>query len=137
MKRFTTEKLIRFHHCDPAGIVYYPRFFVLLHEAQEDFLSHIGHPEANMIRSGFGVPIVDLSTQFLAMSRHGDTVQIDLSLSKLGRSSIGMRYHLRAGDESRLRAQSTVVYVNTALSKPAPIPPDLHAALAEYVEEAA
>ena len=27
---FECDKLIRFHHCDPAGIVFYPQYFVLL-----------------------------------------------------------------------------------------------------------
>ena len=43
--KFTTQKRVRFHHCDPAGIVFYPQFYVLLHEVQEDFLAHIGFPE--------------------------------------------------------------------------------------------
>ena len=60
--KFTTQKLIRFHHCDPAGIVFYPQYFYLLHEAQEDFLAHIGFPEHEMIAGGLGVPIVDMKT---------------------------------------------------------------------------
>ena len=40
---FSTPKKIRFHHCDPAGIVFYPQFFYLLHEAQEDFFD--GKPQ--------------------------------------------------------------------------------------------
>ena len=26
---FERKKLIRFHHCDPAGIVFYPQYLVL------------------------------------------------------------------------------------------------------------
>ena len=69
---FSTPKKIRFHHCDPAGIVFYPQFFYLLHEAQEDFFTHIGFPEHEMINAGYGVPIVDLKTRFLGMCRNGD-----------------------------------------------------------------
>lgn len=43
--KFITHKTVRFQHCDPAGIVFHPQFFVLLHEVQEDFLVHIGHPK--------------------------------------------------------------------------------------------
>ena len=70
--KFTTQKQVRFHHCDPAGIVFYPQFFYLLHEVQEDFLNHIGFPEHVLIAGGAGVPIVDLKTEFLGMCRHGD-----------------------------------------------------------------
>ncbi|MDB5845364.1 MAG: thioesterase superfamily protein, partial [Polaromonas sp.] len=69
--KFTTHKRVRFQHCDPAGIVFYPQFYVLLHEVQEDFLAHIGFPEHGLIASGMGLPIVDMKTEFLGMCRHG------------------------------------------------------------------
>jgi acyl-CoA thioesterase FadM len=34
---FVHEQLIRFSHCDPAGIVYFPRFFDLAHATMEDW----------------------------------------------------------------------------------------------------
>ena len=36
---FSTDKLIRFHHCDPAGIVFYPQYFVLINELTEDWFA--------------------------------------------------------------------------------------------------
>jgi 4-hydroxybenzoyl-CoA thioesterase len=130
---FTTEKLIRFHHCDPAGIVFYPQYFYLLHEAQEDLLAHIGHPEHVMIASGYGLPIVKLATDFVAMSRYGDTVQIDLSLTRLGRASLGMHYRLRCGEQTRLLATSTVVYVNNTTSQAEALPDALRAVLLPFL----
>ena len=32
---FAADKPIRFHHCDPAGIVFYPQYFVLFNELVE------------------------------------------------------------------------------------------------------
>jgi 4-hydroxybenzoyl-CoA thioesterase len=95
---FTTTKPIRFNHCDPAGIVFYPRYYGLLHEAQEDWLAHMGFPEHTLIAGGHGVPIVNMQTDFLGMSRFGDVVQIDVDLWKLGNSSIGMRYCLYSNE---------------------------------------
>jgi 4-hydroxybenzoyl-CoA thioesterase len=162
---FTTEKLIRFHHCDPAGIVYYPRYFELLHEAQEDWLAHIGHPEHAMIASGFGLPIVGIDTQFSGMCRFGERVWIDVSVRKLGNSSLGMRYCLYSKESSipgglwpktpqnapsentsqateaterivKLQAQSVVVYTDLKASKAAPWSAELRAAIEPYVESA-
>ncbi len=93
---FCTVKPIRFSHCDPAGIVYYPRYLDLLHETQEDWLTHIGHPEHELISKGLGIPIVSLHTEFKGMSRFGDVVVIALTLDKLGNSSIGMRYKIHS-----------------------------------------
>lgn len=139
--KFTTQKLIRFHHCDPAGIVFYPQFFYLLHEAQEDFLTHIGYPEHAMIAGGTGVPIVDLKTEFVGMCRFGDEVSIELSLTRLGNASIGMCYEIhgfpRAPDGAsslKLRANTVVVYSQVPHGKAVPIPDGLRQALQPYLE---
>ncbi len=132
---FSTAKKIRFHHCDPAGIVFYPQFFYLLHEAQEDFLAHLGFAEHQMIASGMGVPIVDLKTEFLGICRNGDDINIHLSLSKVGNSSIGMTYTITGDDgKVRLRANGVVVYSTTPQGKPIRIPDDLRHALAPYLQ---
>ena len=132
---FSTPKKIRFHHCDPAGIVFYPQFFYLLHEAQEDFFAHIGFAEHNMINAGHGVPIVDLKTQFLGMCRNGDDIVINLTLSKLGNSSIAMDYDLISEGHVRLRANGVVVYSTVPAGKPKRIPDDLRQALLPYLQK--
>jgi 4-hydroxybenzoyl-CoA thioesterase len=131
---FTRRKLIRFHHCDPAGIVFYPQFFYLLHEIQEDFLAHIGFPEHALIGSGTGVPVVDLKVEFKGMCRHGDEVEITLRLSKIGNSSMGMEYEIEDGGKLKLRARAVVVYSTVPDGKPVRIPDDLRNALLPYLD---
>ncbi len=132
--KFACSKLIRFHHCDPAGIVFYPQFFYLLHEVQEDFLAHIGFPEHGLISSGVGVPIVDLQTEFLGMCRHGDEVGISLELSKIGNTSIGMHYEIYSGTQTRLRARAVVVHSTVPDGKPVRMPDDFRQALRPYLK---
>ena len=131
---FITSKKIRFHHCDPAGIVFYPQFFYLLHEAQEDFFAHIGFPEHEMINAGCGVPIVDLKTQFLGMCRNGDSIDIALVFTKIGNSSLGMDYEVMGGGQVKLRASGVVVYSKLPDGKPQRLPDDLRAALLPYLQ---
>ena len=133
--KFSVPKRVRFHHCDPAGIVFYPQFFYLLHEVQEDFLAHIGFPEHTLIAGGRGVPIVDLKTEFLGMCRHGDALTITLALTRVGNSSLGMQYeiHGEAGD-IRLRAHGVVVYSEVPNGKPVRIPDAMREALLPYLQ---
>ncbi len=139
--KFTIQKMVRFHHCDPAGIVFYPQFFYLLHEVQEDFLAHIGFPEHELIRNGIGVPIVDLKTEFLGMCRNGDQLLLSLELTKIGNASLGMQYEIRAVGQApdhepapvRLRAHGIVVYSRVPDGKALRIPDDLRAALTPYL----
>ena len=139
--KFEVRKLIRFHHCDPAGIVFYPQFFYLLHEVQEDFLAHIGFAEHTMIEGGAGVPIVDMKTEFLGMCRHGDLLTLSLALTRIGNASVGMHYEIHAlaqsGQEStaiKLRADSVVVHSTVPHGKVVRIPDKLRNALQPYLQ---
>lgn len=141
--KFITQKRVRFHHCDPAGIVFYPQFFYLLHEVQEDFLTHIGFPEHLLIQSGTGLPIVDLKAEFLGMCRHGDHLTLSLELTRLGGASMGMRYEIHGGPDTpdapktiRLRAEGVVVFSSLADAKAVAMPDALRAALQPYLESA-
>lgn len=138
---FTTQKLVRFQHCDPAGIVFYPQFYVLLHEVQEDFLAHIGFAEHDLIASGYGLPIVDMKTEFLGMCRHGDVLDITLSLTRIGGASLGMHYEIQAPTQTpealpaiKLRAHGVVVHSTVPQGKPVRIPDDLRLALQPYLQ---
>lgn len=138
--KFSVHKQIRFHHCDPAGIVFYPQYFYLLHEVQEDFLAHIGHPEHALIASGLGVPIVDLKTEFLGMCRYGDEVSIDLHLTRVGNASIGMHYEIHSyprppdkGSSLKLLAKTVVVCSEVPNGKVRAVPEELRQALLPYL----
>lgn len=139
---FTTGRQIRFHHCDPAGIVFYPQFFYLLHEAKEDFLAHIGFPQHEMIKSGFGTPIVDIKTSFISMCRYGDDITISVTISKLGNASLGMDYEIHAAAQARdaagalkLKASSVLVHSELTGGRPLRIPDDLRSALLPYLHQ--
>lgn len=138
---FTVERQIRFHHCDPAGIVFFPQFFYLLHEAKEDFLTHIGFAQHQMIKSGFGTPVVDIKTGFMGMCRYGDDITISVTVSRLGNSSLGLDYEIHAAGRPRdeagslkLKSSSVLVYSGLLEGKPVRIPDDLRAALLPYLQ---
>ena len=65
-KPFTVDHLVRFSHCDPAAIVYYPDFFDLQHTAIEDwFRDDLEYPMPEMIRKQrIDVPTVSIQSEF-------------------------------------------------------------------------
>ena len=132
---FSVERQIRFHHCDPAGIVFFPQFFYLLHEAKEDFLAHIGFPQHRMITSGFGTPVVDIKTGFQGMCRYGDDITISVSISKIGNSSIGMDYEIHSVGMLKLTSSWVLVYSTLPGGKPVRIPEDLRKAMHPYLQQ--
>lgn len=109
---FTMTQKVLFKHCDPAGIVFYPRYFEMINDCTEAFFdTRLGHPFETMHQPG-GVPTARINTVFKAPSRHGDILQIELQCIRLGRASLDLKFTGRCGQEIRFEAESTLVYVD-------------------------
>ena len=101
---FQREQLVRFGHCDPAGIVFYPRYFEMLNELVEDwFAQGLGQSFARLItESGLGMPTAQLDTRFLRISRLGDVLQQRLRLQRVGGSSMTLAVSFDGDDGPRV-----------------------------------
>lgn len=129
---------IEFNHCDPAGIVFYPRYFEMTNSVVENFFAdEVGRSFAQMHSEGMrnGVPTVHLETDFLAPSRLGDKVEFTLVVRKLGGSSVTVEITGQRGEEVRMRARITLVWIDNM--KAARWPDAMRARLATHLEEAA
>ena len=115
---YTRTIPIEFAHCDPAGIVFYPRYVEMAQNVVETFFSDaLDHPFARIVADGGGVPAVTLSVDFKKPARLGERLTWTLDVSHIGRTSIG--FALAA--EDRLSVRITVVWVGPGLT-PTPIP---------------
>jgi 4-hydroxybenzoyl-CoA thioesterase len=134
-KPFERDKLIRFHHCDPAGIVFYPQYFILFNELVEDWFNHgLQHDYADLVYSQrLGTPMVRVECDFLSPSKIGEMLTLRLGVRHLGRSSLGLVVEGISGGVPRVRAQLTVVLANVDTLRSVPFPPDLRAGIERYV----
>ncbi len=131
---FVSEKLIRFHHCDPAGIVFYPQYFTLFHELLEDWYNRgLKLNYAEMISSDRrGLPTAHIDCDFKIPSKIGDTVQMQLSVKRIGRTSLTIGVKVSAGEEVRVVATQVLVLISLVDGALVPIPDDLRARFAEF-----
>ena len=103
---------VLFKHCDPAGIVFYPRYFEMLNDCVEAFFDEdLEMPFADLHRAG-GVPTAEISTKFQAPSRHGEVLTITLLITRAGRSSLALAFRADCEGQTRLTATSTIVLVD-------------------------
>lgn len=133
MSGYTVLQKVLFKHCDPAGIVFYPRYFEMMNDTVESFFDEVlGHPFEEMHRSG-GVPTAAIETRFAAPSRHGDRLEITLEIEAVGRTSA--RYRMRATCDGELRFDTTATLVHVdATGRPDPWPEALRAGLIRFKE---
>lgn len=137
-RTFSVQRKIRFSHCDPAGIVYYPNFFDMINSAVEDWFGDaIGLPFQTMhLERRLGFPIVDTRCQFVRPCHLGDMLDIDLSIARLGRSSIAFDIRGRVGGEEKFHADHKVALVSLDTFRSMPIPDDLRGRMQPYVRSA-
>ena len=96
----TKEIRIEWGDCDPAGIVYFPRYFEYFDVATHALFERAGLPKPRMLETYkiVGIPMVEVRARFFMPSTFGDTVSIKSSVSEWGRSSFSVHHGLFKGD---------------------------------------
>ncbi|MEE8142676.1 MAG: thioesterase family protein [Planctomycetota bacterium] len=126
---------IRFADVDAAGIVYYPSFFHFYHMAFEDFFAnaHGTHLAEWVGERGIGFPTTHLEADFCSPLRYGETLNIAITIPRIGESSFDFRFEARTG-QSHCAAWSLVtkVCVNMDSLRPLPIPEELRRVFQRY-----
>lgn len=136
---FERKKLIRFHHCDPAGIVFYPQYLVLCNELVEDWFDDgIGvdfYELHGVMRRG--IPMRHLEADFLAPSKHSDELSFSLWVERIGGTSMVLRIAAEKDGKVRFKAKQTVVWTDLEHVRPQPIEDAWRERFARYLEPAA
>jgi 4-hydroxybenzoyl-CoA thioesterase len=121
--KFATRKIVRFAHCDPAGIVFYPRYSELCNEVVEDWF-----------RDGLGInfrylqevlrltiPAVRLDVEFINPSFYEDLLDFSLEVIAIGRSSLSLFLIASCNNQERVRFSLKVVLVSVGALRAEPI----------------
>ena len=134
---FEREQRVRFGHCDPAGIVFFPQYLVMLNELVEDwFDTGLGISYATFVgERRLGLPTVRLECDFTAVSRLGDLLTQRLSVQRAGRSSLALAVEMHGAGELRVRVAQVLVCTSLQTHRPQPLPDDVRAGLAPYVAQ--
>ena len=134
---FTSVQKIRFDDVDGAGIVYYPQFFHLCHAAFEDFFdtaAPLSYPALVRDRR-LGFPTVRIESEFKAPLSYGDVAVVELTVRKIGRSSVTFAYDIRRKRDGVLAFHSeiTTVLVDLDSLKPVAVEADLRAIFEQFL----
>ncbi len=117
---------IEWGHCDPAGIVFNPRFFEyfdwsswLLFEAA------LGLKKSEITRK-FGIvgfPLVSAGANFLAPLKYGDLAEIASEITEFKRTSFVVRHTLSKDGNVSVEGDETRVWAGSDPENPAKLNP--------------
>jgi 4-hydroxybenzoyl-CoA thioesterase len=94
--------VVEWGDCDPAGIVYYPRYFQWFDASTAALFAAVGITNASMhsVWRVVGIPMVDTRARFIIPSKYEDEVTIESSIAEFRRSSFDVLHQLRRSDGS-------------------------------------
>jgi 4-hydroxybenzoyl-CoA thioesterase len=129
MLTYTRDARIEWGDCDPAGIIYYPRYFAFFDASTSALIERaLGMRKIDYLKAYdfTGHPLVNAHSRFLLPTRFGDEVTIETAVTALRRSSFDVRHRLykdgalaAEGFETRVWVQGDPVK-GTMRSKPLP-----------------
>jgi 4-hydroxybenzoyl-CoA thioesterase len=107
--------------CDPAGIVFYPRFYAWMDMVSHVLAREMGIPRESMIPPGtdmLGFPVVGTQAEYLTPARMDDVLEVRTWVSRVGRSSLSLRHeivrvddHNGGNDELLVRGREDRVFI--------------------------
>jgi len=104
---------IEWGDCDPAGIVYFPRYFQHFDSSTVAlFEKATGLKKIEMTgKHGMaGIPMVNIRARFIIPSRYGDDVEIESQITEFRRSSFDVQHRLLRGKELAVECFETRVW---------------------------
>lgn len=132
---FSMPVTVRFGDCDPAGIVFYPRYFEMFNNLVEEWCAYgLGTSFRELVMErGLGLPAVNIQTDFIATSTLGDKLTAQLCVVKVGSSSLTLTVRLLgAGGEERVRARMVLVLIDIKQASAVRIPDPMRERIAHF-----
>ncbi|HHG5367047.1 TPA: thioesterase family protein [Pseudomonas aeruginosa] len=119
---FVRRQRVRFQHCDPASMVFYPRYLEMVHGTVEDWFDEfvgLSFPDMhNVLR--LSVPVVTLSMEFTAPSRLGDELDFAVTIEDLGTTSLQLLVSASCDGSRRFTAHLKLVQISMVDYRPQP-----------------
>ncbi len=132
---FRTSVKVRFSEADPAGVLFFARYFHKAHEVLEEFVTAAGIPWEDWFGCGdYVIPLRRAEAEYLAPLRPGSEVRAELAVEEMGRSKVGFLVRLLGPEgEPACRIRMTCVFVRTKDFRPVSIPPSIREKLRPYL----
>jgi 4-hydroxybenzoyl-CoA thioesterase len=120
---------IEWGDCDPAGIVYYPRYFAIFDACTSALIERaLGMTKHDYLKAYdfSGHPLVNAHSRFIIPTRFGDDVTIESTVAEFRSSSFDVRHRLRKNGALAVEGLETRVWVKgdatKGTMKAAPVP---------------
>jgi len=128
----TTVRRIEWGECDPAGIVFYPRYFAMFDHSTVLLVERALGISKHQLYATYdfdGFPVVETQARFMIPTRFGDDVVIESAFVAVGRASFRIQHRLSKDGALAVESAETRVWVVRDSDRPGgfkaqPLPPE-------------
>jgi acyl-CoA thioester hydrolase len=134
---FVHRLRVRFHECDPQGVVFNAHYFAYFDVALTEMWREAFGSYGEVVDSGTDVVVVEASATFRGPARFDDELDVALGIDRLGTTSMTMAASIRRDGELLVEGRMVHVFVDTATMAKEPIPDWLRTGLEAYATSSA
>lgn len=135
-RRFVYKRKVQWGDCDPAAIVYTPRFLDYALEAIDAWMGTVLGADWFVMNTqmGIGGPMVHVALDFQSPARAGDVIALDVRLEKATRSALTFVVQGKVGAKRRIyTARCVSVIIDRKRFKSMPLPPTFRRRIDAYL----
>jgi acyl-CoA thioester hydrolase len=129
---FVHRLRVRFHECDPQGVVFYAQYFAYVDVALTEMWREAFGSYGDVVAAGTDVVVVEAASTFRASARFDDDLDVELRIERLGTTSMAMATAIRRDDELLVDGRIVHVFVDAATMGKKAIPDHMRGALEAY-----
>lgn len=118
---FARPYRITWGECDPAGIVYAPRYLDMFGENTILLFEHAGLPKKRAMLAELGVagfPMVEVSARYFRPTAYGDAVTLETAAPEFGGSSFVIQHRLVMDGQTCVECTEKRVWTVPDASRP-------------------
>ena len=132
---FTIAFPVRFQDVDAGGVLFFGRIYDYCHQAYEEFWGSEGIDRAHFFAGEeYLVPIAHSEADYRRPIRHGDRIDVRIDVTRVGRASFTLRYHVTGVDgDLRVEASTVHAFVDRRSMRPIPISESLRGILLRHL----
>jgi acyl-CoA thioester hydrolase len=129
---FVHRLRVRFHECDPQGVVFNANYFAYFDIGLTEMWREAFGSYGAVVAGGTDVVVVEAAATFRAPARFDDDLDVELRIDRLGTTSMAMATAIRRDGEVLVEGRTVHVFVDTTTMAKKPIPDDMRAGLEAY-----
>jgi len=94
-----TRIRVRFDEVDQMNVVHHPRYLVYFEVARTQYMTDLGLPYRDVVRSGTHLAVIEVGVRHLKPARYDEDLTVVTWCTEAGGARVSLSYEVRRGDD--------------------------------------